>query len=378
MRLGVLAKGGTDWIGGLHYTHNLIRALRTLPKPDQPEITLIVAEAADAKDHREVAKLANICALSDKRRAAADKQPPSDMDPALLQLIDEQRIDVVFPCMRSMGESFPVRWIPWIPDMQHRVHPEFFSPAECRRRDSTYAAIAVDAPCIVLSSESARADFDRAYPGHGDQLRVLPFATVPLPAWHAGDPAAAVQRYNLPPKFLLLPNQFWKHKNHLVAFEAMRILREGGRNICLACTGKPEDPRHPEHGRSLREWIREHDLDDRIRILGLLPRLDQVQLMRAATAIVQPSLFEGWSTVVEDARVLGKTIFLSDIPVHREQNPPGAVFFPPDQPRALAKAIEQAEADLPPGPSLKEEHDALESQHTRIVQYASTFMRIAT
>ena len=34
---------------------------------------------------------------------------------------------------------------------------------------------------------------------------------------------------------------------------------------------------------------------------------------------MQPSLCEGWGTVLEDAKVLDKAVLLSDIPVHREQ-----------------------------------------------------------
>jgi glycosyltransferase involved in cell wall biosynthesis len=42
---------------------------------------------------------------------------------------------------------------------------------------------------------------------------------------------------------------------------------------------------------------------------------------------INPSLFEGWSTTVEEAKALGKFIILSDIKVHREQNPKDAVYF---------------------------------------------------
>lgn len=378
MRLGVLAKGGADWIGGLYYTHNLIRALSALPEGDRPEIFLITSDARDAGDHREVADCATLRALADHRRGSAAAQVSvADIDPGLLHLIERERIDVLFPCMRSMGRSFPGRWIAWIPDMQHRAHPEFFTVAERRRRDDTFRTIAAEAPTIVLSSEAARADFEAAYPERREGVRVLSFATVPLHAWHEGDPQRTVQRFDLPDRFLMLPNQFWMHKNHIAAFEAVRILRERDREVCLVCTGKPEDPRHRRHGQTLRKWIRGHKLHDHIHVLGLLPRLDQIRLMRAAQAVVQPSKFEGWSTVVEDARALGKVVFLSDIPVHREQAPPGAIFFPPDDPEALADAIEASAESLPPGPLGEVEREALERQQVLIARFASEFMRIA-
>ena len=65
--------------------------------------------------------------------------------------------------------------------------------------------------------------------------------------------------------------------------------------------------------------------------------------------IVQPSLCEGWGTVLEDAKVLDKAVLLSDIPVHREQKNEKCTLFDPHDPDALADLIvETAErADRP-------------------------------
>jgi glycosyltransferase involved in cell wall biosynthesis len=59
--------------------------------------------------------------------------------------------------------------------------------------------------------------------------------------------------------------------------------------------------------------------------------------MKYSIALINPSLFEGWSSTVEEAKSLGKRIILSDIPIHREQNPPGGLYFKSDDPEMLAK-----------------------------------------
>jgi hypothetical protein len=38
-------------------------------------------------------------------------------------------------------------------------------------------------------------------------------------------------------------------------------------------------------------------------------------------------LFEGWSTVIEDARGFGRPLIVSDIPVDREQADSDTIFF---------------------------------------------------
>ena len=73
--------------------------------------------------------------------------------------------------------------------------------------------------------------------------------------------------------------------------------------------------------------------------LGLIERREQIVIMKNAHFLIQPSLFEGWGTVVEDAKVLDKTIILSDIEVHREQKNHKCVLFNPYDAGELAELI---------------------------------------
>jgi glycosyltransferase involved in cell wall biosynthesis len=65
--------------------------------------------------------------------------------------------------------------------------------------------------------------------------------------------------------------------------------------------------------------------------------------MRKCTALVNPSFFEGWSSTVEEAKSLGKRLVISDIPVHREQNPDNAFYFDPKNENELADILETIE-----------------------------------
>ena len=70
-----------------------------------------------------------------------------------------------------------------------------------------------------------------------------------------------------------------------------------------------------------------------------MPYDDLLSLMHHALAVVNPSFFEGWSTTVEEAKSLGKTVILSDIPVHREQAPDRGHYFRPEAPEELADVL---------------------------------------
>lgn len=89
---------------------------------------------------------------------------------------------------------------------------------------------------------------------------------------------------------------------------------------------------------------------------------------------MQPSLFEGWSSFVEEARALGLPALLSDIPVHREQNPPGAKYFDPHDPEQLAGLLDAWDDELP----VHRPIDACRQDHQqRLVSAARDFAGIA-
>ena len=61
--------------------------------------------------------------------------------------------------------------------------------------------------------------------------------------------------------------------------------------------------------------------------------------MYRSKALINPSFFEGWSTSVEEAKILNKKVLLSDIKVHREQKPTKSYFFNPYNHVELSKII---------------------------------------
>ena len=117
-------------------------------------------------------------------------------------------------------------------------------------------------------------------------------------------------------------------------------------------------------------------LQSQIRLLGLLARPTQIQVMRRSAAVVQASFFEGWSALVEDSRALGKRIFVSDIPVHREQEPADAVYFNPENAEELADLIEEHWPHLEPGPDLGREQRARDEQERLTRDFACRFVDI--
>ena len=93
--------------------------------------------------------------------------------------------------------------------------------------------------------------------------------------------------------------------------------------MLVLSTGNANDYRQPDLIKSLSAYVEQNNLGENFRMLGLVPRSDVIALMRYSISLINPSFFEGWSTTVEEAKSMGKRIILSDIEVHREQNPSG-------------------------------------------------------
>jgi len=71
-------------------------------------------------------------------------------------------------------------------------------------------------------------------------------------------------------------------------------------------------------------------------------------LMKAATVLVSPALFEGCPNVVLEGMACGVSLVVSDIPEHRELlDESAAILVPAHSAAALAAGIEQALADRP-------------------------------
>src|SRR5690606_36513838 len=82
--------------------------------------------------------------------------------------------------------------------------------------------------------------------------------------------------------------------------------------------------------------ITDNNLKSNISLLGVIPRNEQLLLMKHSRAVIQPSLFEGWSPVIEDAIYLQVPVIASSLPVNIEQLGPNGCYFEPEDYEALA------------------------------------------
>lgn len=314
-----------DWIGGSYYIQNLMYALGRLPEDEQPIITLISSEERSVDFIRET------------------KYPKLEWVKAheFTANPDQYGFDAIFP-WSTPDQAY--RTVSWIPDFQELHLPYYFAPDEIARRRHHHRQRFAGAG-LVVSSEDVKSDVNRFYPGECPNTAVVRFAT--FNKFDDTRQQAVKEEYGLTGPYVMCANQVWVHKNHILVLKALAVLKERGVDVTVCFTGNESDYRVGNYSGFLKNLAKEWGIADRARFLGFIPRDDQLNLMKGADYIIQPSLFEGWSTVVEDAKAMGQYIVASDLGVHKEQLIQSGRLFPRHNPDALADIMQEFAQDPP-------------------------------
>ncbi len=344
-KIGLIYSYNESWIAGTYYISNLIHALKSIDDDLKPVIVLF----CDSSKEQEKVMRINYPYITFKKYTPEYNIAEKMINRFSRQIfhsnfIEKRMKDIDFDFVFIQRRSWETdlvsnnKKIFWIPDCQELMMPHFFSERELGGRKHVYNEIINAKSKIIFSSKSALTDFNIFYPGSVNQKVVVNFA-VTHPPVNDMNIDEIKKKYNINGPYFFTPNQFWVHKNHKAIIDAALDLKEKGINATFVFTGKEIDFRAPHHAEYLKNFVVENNLGKNILFLGFIDRVDLVCLMQHAIAIIQPSLFEGWSMLVEDAKAHNKYIILSDIDVHREQINSNVVFFDPGKPLELSDII---------------------------------------
>ena len=333
-----------NWLGGLNYYRNLLTAVKEYGKEDI-DYVIFVSKKADIsllQDYPEDIPVVQSGFFTIHHplwilRRIVAKLTRYDLLAEWYLL----KKGVSFISHAPGHEKYKkIKTSTWIPDFQHKYCKEFFSQEELDGRDADFLTQAKNNDVVILSSHAAEDDFKKFFPQFADKAEVLQFVPT-LSLNSSADYKILADKYGIKGRFFFLPNQYWIHKNHMVVLKALKLLKEQGKEVQVVSTGNTADYRAPHLMKEIKEYIKNNDLEDNYHILGLIP-YDDVQLLAdCCHAYINPSLFEGWSTTVEEAKYRGKRIILSDLKVHREQNPKYGIFFDPQDEKKLAEKMWQ-------------------------------------
>jgi glycosyltransferase involved in cell wall biosynthesis len=225
-------------------------------------------------------------------------------------------------------------------DIQHRDFPEFFSRPKILWRSTLYDRAARRATVVLTLSEHSRRKIVEYLDVPPDRVIAIPMA---VDFTRFGPDAEPAERerlgaLELPKRFLFYPASLWPHKNHdrlLAAFA-----RTSDRELQLLLTGATFD--------RLDELMATADrlgIGGRVRHLGYIDEQDLPALYRRATALVFPSLYEGFGTPPLEAMACGCPVASSHATSLEEVCGDAALELDPESTEQMAAALEKLTGD---------------------------------
>lgn len=149
------------------------------------------------------------------------------------------------------------------------------------------------------------------------------------------DEQVIVHKWGLSEEFVLAVGHFEQRKNYCCLIDALAILRDRGEVIQLLIVGNDSGEL-----KKIKTLIFAMNLSAQVKILSRISDLEVRCLYKLCKLFVFPSWYEGFGIPLLEAMASGCPMVLSDIPVFREITQDQGVYFPHNDPAAMALAME--------------------------------------
>jgi alpha-1,3-rhamnosyl/mannosyltransferase len=257
---------------------------------------------------------------------------PAEEGLELPMVLEEEQVDLFHSPLFRLPAILPSRTVVTIHDAIPIVRPDLCNPAFAKFFEAA-TDNAARADRVVCPSEHARAELVRGLGVDPSKVRVVPetptqiFASLPPEKTRP-----VVERYAIDGPFLLVVGSIERRKNPIVVLDALALLP---RAPLLVFVG-------PDTGYPLADEVGRRGVASRVRLLGVVPDEDLVALLNAATALVFPSLYEGFGLPVVEAFASGAPVIASNAASIPEVAGDAALLFDPNDPERLAAHVSAA------------------------------------
>jgi glycosyltransferase involved in cell wall biosynthesis len=208
--------------------------------------------------------------------------------------------------------------------------PDAYAPGERMYLQLTTRWAAARSRLLIAVSESTREDLVRSYGVSPERIRVVPLGVSPPSV--APAPAERLSELGVDGSFVLQVGRIERRKNQATALAAVERLD----GLTLVVAG-------PERDAALAARLRASPC---CRVLGLVDQPLLELLYRRASAVVVPSLYEGFGLPVLEALARGKVVVAAKASSLPEVGGDAVLYFQdPEDHEHLARALEAALGD---------------------------------
>lgn len=155
----------------------------------------------------------------------------------------KNKIDIL--SHRRLFKNTNIKVIGWIPDLQNKVYPNFFSKITLQERENYIYNEIKNSDKIFVSSNQIKKEFKKYYKL---QKNIIPLKMVL-------ELSKNKNKINTKKKFIYFPSQFWVHKNHIILLEAIKELKKKKIKIQFILSGNKKDYRSLDYFNKLKKKI---------------------------------------------------------------------------------------------------------------------------
>lgn len=233
----------------------------------------------------------------------------------------------------------PCPLVTTIYDLSFIMYPQTFPDRQRRYLETQTARTCRVARRLIAISEAGRRDIHDVFGVPLDRIDVVRPGVDgrfhPLPETEI---AAFREAQSLPDRFLLHVGTLQPRKNIPVLLEALALLDDT--DIALMIVGGPG-----WHYEQLSTEVTALGLGNRVRFVGYVPDVALPYWYNAATALVFPSLYEGFGLPIVEAMACGTPVVAADTSSLPEAGGTTALYFDPQSPEELAQRLNQLLGD---------------------------------
>ena len=244
-----------------------------------------------------------------------------------------ERPDLLFVPAHAIPFAWPGKALTVVHDLAFERYPHAYSATERAYLRLTTRWATLRCPLLIAVSESTKADLVSAYGLRAERIRVVPLGASKPEV--APAPASRLTELGLNGSFVLQVGRIETRKNQSGALAAVERL---GGGVTLAVAG-------PERDAALAARLRQ---SDRCRVLGRVDQPTLELLYQRASAVIVPSLYEGFGLPMLEAMARGKVVVAAKASSLPEVGGEAALYFhEAADSEQVAKVLEVALGDEP-------------------------------
>lgn len=257
-------------------------------------------------------------------------------------IIEKFKIDIIhcpyqfIPEVRKTKINYPVKLITTMHDVQELHFPEFFTAEERANRAVNYMHYIRNSDHIIVSYQHIKDDIVKYFAEREEKISVLLLKMNNLWFNNYNDQSKKNIAFVDKP-YLFYPANFWNHKNHLNLIRAILLLKNKGIIVNLVLTGDTK----MENGKEIEGLIKELQLQNQIRILGIVDEETLYSLYQNAVGVVVPTKYEAGSFPLMESILMNIPVICSNVTSLPETIGNLDFIFNPNDPNNIADKVAQ-------------------------------------